>query len=177
MDGSHLRAVLLALAPLQRLLVDGELAFAVYRAVEQVDGGPERIIKTSSLSLVMDELPCLFGRAHRRLHGRMAKDRGCFVLRCEGAARTRAASVDERRAKRKQASRKLAGRDRRESGSTAKFGFNILKQAPARWMRPGPENRGPTLILLRERSKPAETLPGLAKWERGVAGRTHRKKR
>lgn len=38
-DGSHLRAVLLALAPLERLLVDGELAFdAVYRAVEQVDG-------------------------------------------------------------------------------------------------------------------------------------------
>ncbi|UQR61235.1 hypothetical protein LRP30_30340 [Bradyrhizobium sp. C-145] len=38
-DGSHLRAVLLALAPLQRLFVDGELAFdAVYRAIEQVDG-------------------------------------------------------------------------------------------------------------------------------------------
>ncbi|SDJ12332.1 hypothetical protein SAMN05216338_104027 [Bradyrhizobium sp. Rc2d] len=38
-DGSHLRAVLLASAPLQRLLVDGELTFdAVYRAVEQVDG-------------------------------------------------------------------------------------------------------------------------------------------
>ncbi|MDA9483474.1 hypothetical protein XI07_15955 [Bradyrhizobium sp. CCBAU 11445] len=139
MDGLHLRAVLFALAPLQRLLVDGELAFdAVYRAVEQVDGGPERIIKTSSLSLVMDELPCLLGRAPHRLHGRMAKDRGCFVLRCEGAARTRAASVNERRAKRKLASRKLAGRDRRESGSTARFGLvNILEQAPARRMRPG----------------------------------------
>ncbi|MBB4264074.1 hypothetical protein [Bradyrhizobium sp. CIR3A] len=38
-EGSHFRAVLLALAPLQRLLVDGELAFdAVYRAIEQVDG-------------------------------------------------------------------------------------------------------------------------------------------
>lgn len=44
---------------------------------------------------------------------RMAKVRGCFVSRCEGAARTRAASVDERRARRKQACRKLA-RSRQE---------------------------------------------------------------
>lgn len=61
-------------------------------------------------------------------------------------------------------------RDGRESGPTAKFGLvNILKQAPARWMRPGSENRGSTLILLRERLKPAETLPGMALWELGVS--------
>lgn len=39
---------------------------------------------------------------------RMAKVRGCFVSRCEGAGPTRAVSVEELRAKRKQASRKLA---------------------------------------------------------------------
>lgn len=86
LDGSHLRAVLLALTPPQRLLVDGELAFdAVYRAVEQVDGGPERFIKTSSLSLAMDELPCLFGRAHRRLSARWL--RIAAALSCDAKAR------------------------------------------------------------------------------------------
>jgi len=39
---------------------------------------------------------------------RMAKVRGCVVSRCEGAGRTRAVSAGKRRAKRKQAYRKLA---------------------------------------------------------------------
>ncbi|MCP3368781.1 hypothetical protein [Bradyrhizobium cajani] len=135
---------------------------AVYRAVEQVDGGPERIIKYRSY-----RLPWMNSLAFS------AAPIACFMavwlkiaaaLSCDAKARRARGPHQSTSAAPKgisfpKAVRVATGGSR---GRLLSSVVNILKQAPARWMRPGSENRGPTLILLRERSKPAETLPGLA---------------
>lgn len=64
----------------------------------------------------------------------------CLAIRTRGAYRSTSGGPKGSRLP-----ESWQGRDRSDSGPTAKFRLvKILKQAPARWMRPGSENRGST---------------------------------
>lgn len=101
---------------------------------------------------------------------RLARVRGCFVSRCEGAGRT-ARRIGRRAAGQKEASPRKLGQPRQEGVGARPLSsglVNILKHGPARWLRQGSEKPSPHRDAARK-TKPAETLPGLALWELGVS--------
>lgn len=102
-----------------------------------------------------------------------------FAAALSRDANARGVSVDERRAKRKQASGKLAGSRQERVGSTAKFGLvNILKQAPSSLdaARLGkPEAHPHTAARKIEAGRDAAWHGFMGAWR--VAGRARSKKR